>query len=446
MTTALALVVDDSRMARHMLGKMLKEQGIAVDAVESGEEALGYLCDKKPSMIFMDHTMPGMDGFQTLRAIKNDPNTAAIPIIMYTSKEGEVYESQARALGAIGVIPKTLKPLELAKVLQTQNLLPGQTPVTTPVTPIPVRPAANDVVIVESGDASQDEQAPQTTDTKAANQTAELHALEQRLQQLTEQLQDLNNPPAERRANNRSPRLLVFGFALCVVLVGILLVYNLQVSNQISQTQIENASLRKALQEQAAPRQPQQTPPAQETRPKAPPARINQPMPAPEARRPATPAERFTRQEIRFAYAEKPFNEKLAETLSRLASNLHNSGYQGEINVRAHFGRFCTQTTDAGEVVLPERGQPLSSCEIMEFDDNNPDAVFNEQTPEFALFQQTFDSEYAGSIRLVLSSAADQQPLVRYPLPNPDMNATRWNAFAARNQRVEISVAPSAAQ
>src|SRR5690606_7116482 len=92
MTTALALVVDDSRMPRHMLSKMLKEQGIDVDTVESGEEALGYLCSKKPTMIFMDHTMPGMDGSQTLRAIKNEPHTSAIPIIMYTSKEGEVYE------------------------------------------------------------------------------------------------------------------------------------------------------------------------------------------------------------------------------------------------------------------------------------------------------------------------------------------------------------------
>ncbi len=146
MTSALALVVDDSRMARHMLSKMLKEQGIDVDTVESGEEALGYLCDKMPTMIFMDHTMPGMDGFQTLRAIKNDPHTAAIPIIMYTSKEGEVYESQARALGAVDVIPKSLKPLQLAKVLERQNLLPGQAPLPVNVAVVG-RPAANDVVI-----------------------------------------------------------------------------------------------------------------------------------------------------------------------------------------------------------------------------------------------------------------------------------------------------------
>ena len=43
MSSKLALVVDDSRMARYVLSKMLSEQGINVDSVESGEEALGYL-------------------------------------------------------------------------------------------------------------------------------------------------------------------------------------------------------------------------------------------------------------------------------------------------------------------------------------------------------------------------------------------------------------------
>ena len=100
MADILALVVDDSRMARYVLSKMLKEQGINVDTVESAEEALGYLCNNIPDMIFMDHTMPGMDGFQAIRAIKNDPKTASIPIMMYTSKEGDVYMNQARALGA----------------------------------------------------------------------------------------------------------------------------------------------------------------------------------------------------------------------------------------------------------------------------------------------------------------------------------------------------------
>ena len=57
----------------------------------------------------MDHLMPGMDGFQAIQAIKGNPDTATIPVVMYTSQEGELYVSQARALGAVGVLPKTVK-------------------------------------------------------------------------------------------------------------------------------------------------------------------------------------------------------------------------------------------------------------------------------------------------------------------------------------------------
>jgi len=117
-----ALVVDDSKLARFVLKEMLVEQGFVVDAVESAEEALGYLCANRPGVIFMDHTMPGMDGFSAVKAIKKDPNTAMIPIMMYTSKEGEVYCSQARALGAVGVLPKQLKPVHLERVLGDLNL------------------------------------------------------------------------------------------------------------------------------------------------------------------------------------------------------------------------------------------------------------------------------------------------------------------------------------
>jgi len=59
---------------------------------------------------FMDHLMPGMDGLQAVKAIKGNPQTAMIPIMMYTSQEGELYVGQARALGAMGVLPKQVRP------------------------------------------------------------------------------------------------------------------------------------------------------------------------------------------------------------------------------------------------------------------------------------------------------------------------------------------------
>src|SRR5512133_4362564 len=104
-----ALIVDDSRSARVILSRMLEQHDMTVDTAESAEQALEYLQRKRPDVIFMDHLMPGMDGFQAVQTIKADPLTATIPLMMYTSQEGELYVSQARALRAAGGVPTTVR-------------------------------------------------------------------------------------------------------------------------------------------------------------------------------------------------------------------------------------------------------------------------------------------------------------------------------------------------
>jgi CheY-like chemotaxis protein len=125
MTPRRALVVDDSRSARAFLTRILERHELAVDAVESAEEAIEYLRQQRPDVIFMDHLMPGMDGFQAVQSIKSNPHTATIPIMMYTSQEGELYLSQARALGAIGVLPKQIKHADVSKALEQLRLYPA---------------------------------------------------------------------------------------------------------------------------------------------------------------------------------------------------------------------------------------------------------------------------------------------------------------------------------
>src|SRR4029453_14580064 len=99
------------------LARILERHEIAVDAAESAEAAIEYLTRNKPDVIFMDHLMPGMDGFQAVQSIKNNPRTSTIPILMYTSQEGDLYAGQARALGADGVLPKQIKQSDVTKML-----------------------------------------------------------------------------------------------------------------------------------------------------------------------------------------------------------------------------------------------------------------------------------------------------------------------------------------
>jgi len=91
MVTKRALIVDDSKSARAFLSRILTKYEIEVDTAESAEQAIEYLAGERPDVIFMDHLMPGMDGFQAVQIIKNNPRTATIPIMMYTSQEGELY-------------------------------------------------------------------------------------------------------------------------------------------------------------------------------------------------------------------------------------------------------------------------------------------------------------------------------------------------------------------
>lgn len=119
-----ALVVDDSKSARFSLKKLLQKQGVNVDFAESAGDALNYLESKRPDVIFMDHLMPGMDGFEATKAIKGNPATNNIPIIMCTSKEGTEYAEQAMSHGAIAILPKPAPAATLTAVLnQIQSKL-----------------------------------------------------------------------------------------------------------------------------------------------------------------------------------------------------------------------------------------------------------------------------------------------------------------------------------
>ncbi len=124
MSAKRALVVDDSKSARAFLNRLLDKHGLEVDTAESAEDALEYLAKQLPDVIFMDHLMPGMDGFQAVQAIKANPRTAGIPVMMYTSQQGELYLGQARALGAVGVLPKQIQPADVTKVLYQLQLIP----------------------------------------------------------------------------------------------------------------------------------------------------------------------------------------------------------------------------------------------------------------------------------------------------------------------------------
>ena len=100
------LLVDDSKSARFVLSKLLQRHNLDVAMVDSAEAALDFLKSEQPDAIFMDHLMPGMDGLSATSAIKKNPDTAHIPVVMCTSNDGDDYIREAKSHGALGTLLK----------------------------------------------------------------------------------------------------------------------------------------------------------------------------------------------------------------------------------------------------------------------------------------------------------------------------------------------------
>ncbi|MGH8504350.1 MAG: response regulator [Stenotrophobium sp.] len=118
MTAKTALVVDDSKSARFALRRFLESHGYEVNTAESAEEAYLQIEELRPGVIFLDHIMPGIDGFQALEHLRNDPQCHGIPIIICSSHEGEAFALKAQQAGAAGLLQKPPSAEHLAQILE----------------------------------------------------------------------------------------------------------------------------------------------------------------------------------------------------------------------------------------------------------------------------------------------------------------------------------------
>ncbi len=117
-----ALVVDDSSTARAVLKQRLSRFDVVTVAASDGKHALDMLRSHTPDVIFLDHVMPGLDGFEVLERLKGNRSTRGIPVVMYTSQAAARYIEEARSLGAIAVIPKNVSEDQLVDALTRAEL------------------------------------------------------------------------------------------------------------------------------------------------------------------------------------------------------------------------------------------------------------------------------------------------------------------------------------
>lgn len=94
------LVVDDSPTICAVLGKMLGLEGYEVSHANTGDEALRLAREEQPALIFLDIVLPGMNGFAVLRALRHDPLTRQIPIVMISGNQQATEQFYVQRFGA----------------------------------------------------------------------------------------------------------------------------------------------------------------------------------------------------------------------------------------------------------------------------------------------------------------------------------------------------------
>ncbi|WP_266168099.1 response regulator [Dyella subtropica] len=100
------LMVDDSPTLLAVLGKMLDQEGYAPLKAFDGESALELARDEQPAMIFLDIVLPGINGFAVLRALRHDPMTRDIPIVMISGNQQATEQFYVQRFGADDFIKK----------------------------------------------------------------------------------------------------------------------------------------------------------------------------------------------------------------------------------------------------------------------------------------------------------------------------------------------------
>ncbi|NJL93190.1 MAG: response regulator [Anaerolineae bacterium] len=107
------LVVEDEFDDSQVISKILRHHGVEVRVAGDGHECLEVLKTYRPTMVIMDLALPGMDGWETLKAMRQNPATADIPVIAVTAYHSSSVQEDTEKAGFNGYMPKPANPSHL---------------------------------------------------------------------------------------------------------------------------------------------------------------------------------------------------------------------------------------------------------------------------------------------------------------------------------------------
>ena len=434
------LIVDDSRSARLVLKRMLETHSLDVDTAESAEAALEYLSDHRPDVIFMDHMMPGMDGFEAVTAIKNNPETATIPIMMYTSQKGEVYVGQARALGAVGVLPKEVEPVEVSKVLMSLHVISDGAPGSDHESESPEIPRSTitDLPDLDALDQNMRELIEDLFDQQRAILRRDmLDSYESIASRVADEIRAPVDDEPDGAADSDTDQLTTYKFValaagvIAIILgglywdreqsVGTLVSQNTALTEALDQQQV--ASANDSIQVQTIRSDYQQSLAAAYAGTlRAIEWGINQSGP--------------------YGATELPLGDKRLPVFEALLGQLIDVGFSGQVRVETHVGDFCLVMSAPDEYLPAAASIPATQCDSIGMSQSDAIERGQRQSVAFANFINVTQQQTAGQIRFNVVSLGNAAALTEYPPLQASTFAGDWNEIAASNNRIIVSLYP----
>ena len=454
-----ALVVDDSESARTTLQGMLAEYDMTVDVAVSAEDALDYLSHTRPDVIFMDHMMPGMDGLQAVKTIKEDPTTAMIPIMMYTSKNGEVYVSEARALGAVGVLSKEVKPVELLKVLRALHL------VEDPDSPdmSGIRHAHATFVERETGAGIKSEfieGAPHSPadgyENESVRRLVKSLLQEQRSQlrkdfianaetlarkmaiELAEQIKASATEIAKSDSRNLlaslkdigSLKLTILGLLGLVLVLGLFHIY-LNAEGYGNARRQDYSAVYPADLQSALAKEGKGTRGVSQEKGGDGVTGENQAL--------YEAIEWAVNNISQYPYDQVALGEETLNILQGLLPKLAAAGFKGTLRLDTHLAQFCLKRNEFNVLELPQDNTPMSECEVSTMSGEEAEALGEQQSLAFANFLASSPVLNRGDVRIEIVSHGREKPALQPPPMETAITAGDWNRIARLNNRVEFT-------
>ncbi len=436
-----ALIVDDSKSARVVLKRLLESHNLDVDTAESAEAALEYLIDHRPDVVFMDHMMPGMDGFQAVTAIKSNPDTATIPIMMYTSQEGELYVGQARALGAVGVLPKQVEPVEVSKVLRSLHVIgdeaerrksAGRSQFDATKDEYPGIEKLDKELRVLIQDLFDQQRAVLRRDLLDSYETIAVRVAEEIRAPVVvpEEIPEID----EAAGPDIPARLKIAIVLLSVLVITFAWLYWLRVQSW-QEMQLENSLLRNEIARGSSSFA--ENAPAIQNRIDEFQASLGTAYSVA-----LSSIEWGTNQAAQYEFDELPLGDRRRRVLANMSDRLLEIGFTGVVHVESHVGDFCMIAAGPTSYILPPPDMDAGACDAIGFGNEESVDLGLRQSVGFANFVNVSDAQTQGRIRFEIVSLGNSEPMVPYPNSFTGLSAGEWNEISDANNRVLVSIQP----